>query len=115
MCHCDTAPLDTAHVLQDCPLRDIPRLAAWPEEQVYHRERQRQAKRGGQGISDVTLPPAWNLRAVSLSYPTFLYISPLSFFCLVLSLFLSYPFLLSEAGRGRTRAASTNGPGADCC
>ena len=32
MCHCDTAPMDTAHLLQDCPLQDIPRLAAWPEE-----------------------------------------------------------------------------------
>ena len=32
MCPCDTAPMDTAHVLQDCPLQDIPRLAAWPEE-----------------------------------------------------------------------------------
>ena len=32
MCPCDTAPMDTAHLLQDCPLQDIPRLAAWPEE-----------------------------------------------------------------------------------
>ena len=32
MCLCDIAPMDTAHVLQDCPLQDIPRLAAWPEE-----------------------------------------------------------------------------------
>ena len=32
MCPCDTAPMDTAHGLQDCPLQDIPRLAAWPEE-----------------------------------------------------------------------------------
>ena len=32
MCPCDTAPMDTAHVPQDCPLQDIPTLAAWPEE-----------------------------------------------------------------------------------
>ena len=32
MCPCDTAPMDTAHILQDCPLQDILRLAAWPEE-----------------------------------------------------------------------------------
>ena len=32
MCQCDTAPMDTARVLQDCPLQDIPRLVAWPEE-----------------------------------------------------------------------------------
>ena len=29
---CDTAPMDTVHLLQDCPLQDIPRLAVWPEE-----------------------------------------------------------------------------------
>ena len=28
----DTAPMDTAHLLQDSLLQDNPRLAAWPEE-----------------------------------------------------------------------------------
>ena len=26
------APMDSGHLLQDCPLQVIPRLAAWPEE-----------------------------------------------------------------------------------
>ena len=32
ICPCDTAPMVTAHVLQDSPLQDMPSLAAWPEE-----------------------------------------------------------------------------------
>ena len=47
------------------------------------------APEGRLGISDV-FPPVWNLRAASLIF----YISPLLFFCLVLLLFLSDPFLL---------------------
>ena len=43
------------------------------------------------GDSDVS-PPVWNLRA--LSFIPLFYVSPLLFFCLVLSLFLCYPFLL---------------------
>ena len=43
------------------------------------------------GIYDVS-PPVWNLRAVSLI--SLFYISPLLFFCLVLLLFVSNPFLL---------------------
>ena len=31
---CDTASMDTVHPLQDCPLQDIPRLAAWPEQRI---------------------------------------------------------------------------------
>ena len=38
------------------------------------------------------LPPIWNLRAVGLISLFYIYL--LLFFCLVLSLFLSYPFLL---------------------
>ena len=31
MCPCDTAPMTTDHLLQDCPLHDEPRQAAWPQ------------------------------------------------------------------------------------
>ena len=44
-------------------------------------------------IRDFCLPPVWNLRAVILIPLFYIYLLFL-FFCLVLSLFLSYPFLL---------------------
>ena len=48
---------------------------------------------GGRGfLMPPPLPPVWNIRAFSL-IPLF-YTSSFSFFCLVLLLFLSYPFLL---------------------
>ena len=47
--------------------------------------------KGGKGIYDVS-PPVWNLRAASLI--PLIYISSLVLLPIVLSLFLSYPFLL---------------------
>ena len=31
-CPCDTAPMTTQHLLQDCPLHDVVRQEAWPED-----------------------------------------------------------------------------------
>ncbi|KAK7100293.1 hypothetical protein V1264_023271 [Littorina saxatilis] len=32
MCTCNTAPMTTAHLLQECPLQEERRSTAWPDE-----------------------------------------------------------------------------------
>ena len=42
---CPLVTLDTEHILQDCPLQDILRLTAWPEETPPEGEERKEARK----------------------------------------------------------------------